>query len=276
MTAGWERLRLDPEEPSTRCTTTWAGPAEMKKDPTMGKHAGSQDLVNLLSESRPLAQRTRDAWDVLDLPQTVGYFVALALCSSRDHGHKNYYLYRDSEGSGEWAPLPWDVDLSWGRNWVDARGYFHDTLYQDNELDFYNSSQQNKTNRLYEFVKQATPFQSMVLRRLRTVMDQWLQAPGISSKQGIIEARILALMDRMDPPEIRTDADLDTQRWGSWGNRLSMRREAQTHHRSSFTGAASVFGERLSPHSRGTIPASRPFGGSFADPPGSAASRRPD
>ncbi len=165
----------------------------------------------------------------MDLPQTVSYFVALALCSSQDHGHKNYYLYRDSEGSGEWAPLPWDVDLSWGRNWVDARGYFHDTLYQDNELDFYNSSQQNKpTNRLYELVKQASPFQSMVLRRLRTVMDQWLQAPGVSSNQGIIEARILALMDRMDPPEIRTsDADLDTQRWGSWGNRLSMRREAQ-------------------------------------------------
>ena len=97
----------------------------------MGKHKDLQDLVNLLSEVVPLAQRVLRCLGCLDLPQTVSYFVALALCGgNQDHGHKNYYLYRDSEGSGEWAPLPRDVDLSWGRNWVDARGYFHDTLYQ--------------------------------------------------------------------------------------------------------------------------------------------------
>ena len=72
-------------------------------------------------------------------------------------------------------------------------------------------------------------------------MDQWLQAPGVSSNQGIIEARILALMNRMDPPEIRTsDADLDTQCWVA-GNRLSTRREAQRIIDLHFTGAASVF-----------------------------------
>ena len=256
-----ERLGLDPEGALYKMYNNLGGAGGNEKKTRRWENTKDlQDLVNLLSESRPLAQRTRDAWDVLDLPQTVSYFVALALCSSQDHGHKNYYLYRDSEGSGEWAPLPWDVDLSWGRNWVDARGYFHDTLYQDNELDFYNSSQQNKpTNRLYELVKQASPFQSMVLRRLRTVMDQWLQAPGVSSNQGIIEARILALMDRMDPPEIRTsDADLDTQRWGSWGNRLSMRREAQRIIDLHLPGRRRFLFEQSPRLGRGTIPASQP------------------
>ena len=38
----------------------------------------------------------------------------MAMTSSQDLGHKNYYLYRDSDGTGEWAILPWDVDLTLG------------------------------------------------------------------------------------------------------------------------------------------------------------------
>ena len=72
----------------------------------------------LLSENRPLEQRVAYAYDHIDIPQCISYFVAMALISSGDHGHKNYYLYRDTRGSGEWALLPWDVDLSWGRNWT--------------------------------------------------------------------------------------------------------------------------------------------------------------
>lgn len=188
-----------------------------------------QALVNNLSESRPLATRVTYAYDNLDLPQTVSYFAALALISSQDHGHKNFYLYRDSDGSGEWAIFPWDIDLSWGRNWTDSGGYFTDTLYQDNVLNFYNLSQQNKpSNRLYNLMFTHPDFRRMYLRRLRTVMDRLLQPPGTPSDQLIIEARIQQMMDLMDPPQFATsDADLDFTKWGSWGNRNPMRPEAQ-------------------------------------------------
>ncbi len=187
-----------------------------------------QSLVSNLDESRPLATRTAYAWDNLDLPQNVSYCVALILASSQDHGHKNYFLYRDSENSGEWAPLPWDVDLTWGRNWLDAQGYFTDTLFQNNVLNFYNPSQQAKpANRLYNLIFNQPLFRNMVLRRLRTVMDELLQPPGTPDHLLPIENRVRQMTDLMPPPGVTTsDADLDYTQWPTWGNANRMRDEA--------------------------------------------------
>ena len=188
-----------------------------------------QALVNNLAPSRPSETRVTYAYDNLDLPQTISYFVGLALVSSQDHGHKNFYVYRDSERTGEWTIFPWDVDLSWGRNWIDSGGYFTDRLYTNNVLNFYNSAQQNKpSNRLYTLIFTHPDFRLMYLRRLRTVMDTVLQPPETPMGERIIEARIGELLDLMDPPEIaESDADLDYARWGSWGNNNSTRPEAQ-------------------------------------------------
>jgi hypothetical protein len=188
-----------------------------------------QSLIDNLSETRSLASRVLYAYDHLDLPQTVSYFVSLSLISSQDHGHKNYFMYRDTNRSREWAIFPWDVDLSWGRNWTDAGGYFTDTLYQNNSLTFYNQAQQAKSsNRLYNLIFNHPDFRRMVLRRLRTVMDSVLQSAATPADQLKIEARIRYWVDRMDPLELATsDADLDYAKWGSWGNRNATRPEAQ-------------------------------------------------
>ena len=45
---------------------------------------------------------------------------------NNDQGHKNYYMYRDSNRTGEWTILPWDVDLSLGHTWTSAQNYFDD------------------------------------------------------------------------------------------------------------------------------------------------------
>lgn len=196
------------------------------------KNEGTADLQSLITNlagNRSLADRVTYAYDNIDLPQTVSYFVGLALISSQDHGHKNFFMYRDSDGSGEWAIFPWDVDLSWGRNWIDAGGYFTDRLYTNNVLNFYNGAQQNKpSNRLYNLIFSHPDFRRMYLRRLRTVMDTLLQPPGTPPAQLKIEKRIRELVDLMDPPEITpSDADLDYQKWGSWGNGFETRPEAQ-------------------------------------------------
>ena len=109
---------------------------------------GTDDLTALITNldvSLPLATRVTYAWDNLDLPQTASYFADMALASSQDVAKKNYYLYRDSDGTGEWAITPWDVDLTWGRNWIDGSGYFTDTIYTNNVLNFYNPSEQANT-----------------------------------------------------------------------------------------------------------------------------------
>ena len=217
-----------------------------------------QEFIDRIAPDRSLAARTTYAYDHLDLPQTISYFVGLAIVSSQDHGHKNYYVHRDTTGSGEWSPLPWDVDLTFGRNWTDFGGYFTDTIYTNNVLNFYNTAQQDKpANRLYTLIFSQPEFRKMYLRRLRTVMDTVLQAPGTPADQLQIEARIRTWLDLLDPPSIaQSDADLDLARWGTWGAARNTRAEAQRiidvylPGRRNFlfnSASAAVNGERIPP-----------------------------
>lgn len=186
---------------------------------------GTDDLTALitnLDESVALTNRVRYAWDHLDLPQTASYFADMALASSQDVGKKNYYLYRDSDGTGEWAITPWDVDLTWGRNWTDASGYFTDTLYTNNSLNFYNQSQQSNlpTNRLFSVFFAQSEFRQMYLRRLRTLMDTILMPAGTPSNALVIEPLVRQLESVMNPAGVSpTDAAQDYAAWGPpWGN----------------------------------------------------------
>ena len=144
------------------------------------KSENTRDLSRFaaaIAEDRPLSERAAYAYDHIDIPQCISYFVAMALISSGDHGHKNFYVYRDTRGSGEWALLPWDVDLSWGRNWM--KTYFDDRIYVDNPLSLYRASRDGRArNPLYNLFFDHPEFSQMYLRRLRTVMDELLQAPG--------------------------------------------------------------------------------------------------
>ena len=225
-----ERLGRDPEGALYKMYNNMGSAFGNEKKTRKGEDFSDlQTLVNNLDESRPLTNRVVYAYDNLDLPQTISYFVALALISDQDHGHKNFYLYRDTPGTGEWTIFPWDVDLSWGRNWLDAQGYFTDTLFQNNVLNFYNAAQQGKPpNRLYDLVFNHPDFRRMYLRRLRTVMDQVLQPPVAATNSLRIEARIREMLDLLDPPAFGTsDADRDFSAWPKWGNQNQMRPEAQ-------------------------------------------------
>jgi len=178
-------------------------------------------LIANLEEFLGLTNRVQYACDNLDLPQATSYFADMAIASSQDLGAKNYYLYRDSDGTGEWAIFPWDVDLTWGRNWIDGQGYFTDTLYTNNALNFYNAAQQNKVaNRLFDLFFAASDFRQMYLRRLRTLMDTLLLPPGAPTNALVIEPLIRQCESRMNPPDITpSDTALDYTAWGpQWGN----------------------------------------------------------
>jgi hypothetical protein len=178
-------------------------------------------LITNLDESLPLATRVTYAWDNLDLPQTASYFAAMAIASSQDLGHKNYYLYRDTEGTGEWAITPWDLDLTWGRNWLDASGYFTDTIFTNNVLNFYNAAEQSKpANRLFDLVFTNADFRQMYLRRLRTLMNTILMPPGTPTNALVIEPLVRQSESLMNPTNISpNDATLDYSVWGpTWGD----------------------------------------------------------
>ncbi len=187
---------------------------------------GTDDLTALvtnLNESLPLATRVTYGYDNLDLPQTTSYFATMALVSSQDLGHKNYYLYHDNDGTGEWAMLPWDLDLTFGRDWDASFGgtnYFNDVLFTTNILNFYPGSaiQPKTANPLFDLFFTTTDFQQMYLRRLRTLMDHFLM-PAYSPTN-YIESQIRQAEDLIDPTNIiPSDAALDLAAWGpTWGN----------------------------------------------------------
>ena len=217
-----ERIGRDPEGALYKAYNSLNASSGLEKKTR--RHEGKSDadaLIAGLNPGSPLATRRAFAYDNLDLPQCVSYFVAMALTSSQDHGHKNYYVYRDTRGTGEWSIFPWDTDLSWGRNWTDAGAYFTDTIYTNNVLNMYPGYNdggqvvQNKgaMNRLYTIIFDSPEFRTMYLRRLRTTTDNYFAVPGL------LEGRIDAMTDAMDPPTIAlSDADRDRTKWGTWGN----------------------------------------------------------
>jgi len=216
------RLGLDPNDALYKMYNNMSSASGNEKKTR--KWEGTDDLtafINSLDESIPQATRVTYAWDNLDLPQVAGYFATMALTSNQDLGHKNYYLFHDNDGTGEWAILPWDVDLSWGRNWVDSIGYFSDILYQTNVLNFYDLVLQSKpSNRLFDLFFSTPEFRQMYLRRLRTLMDTILMPTGTPSNQLVLEPIIRRAEDLMQPTNITpSDAILDFAAWGpTWGN----------------------------------------------------------
>ncbi len=169
-----------------------------------------QSLYDALDTNITLSVRQTYAYDNIDIPAAINYFAVRSLNSDGDHGHKNYYLYRDSDGSREWQPIIWDVDLSHGHNYGGTNGgYFNDTLVTNNTLE-------RGYNRLYSVVYESLEMRQMYVRRMRTLMDALMQPPGTTN--GIFETQMRAIAASVDPdpanPSPWTDGDLDAARWG--------------------------------------------------------------
>lgn len=163
--------------------------------------------------------KLRYGYDNMNIPGTINYLAALDMTNNRDHGHKNYYLYRDTNGTGEWRPLIWDIDLNLGRNWRSGPAYFDD-VFQNNNL------QAGPSNRMKTLIFNDPTLREMFRRRVRTLMDRYYGPPA--SPNTYLQDRVNGLVDLMDPTNDNAnigsdDADLDYQKWGSWGNNNAMR-----------------------------------------------------
>ncbi|GIT04670.1 MAG: hypothetical protein CM1200mP29_00810 [Verrucomicrobiota bacterium] len=69
-------------------------------------------------------------YDNIDIPRCVNLLAANSVIRNIDMHRKNWYIYRDTGQSGEWAILPWDLDLSHGRTWNTQNTYFDNRLYR--------------------------------------------------------------------------------------------------------------------------------------------------
>jgi hypothetical protein len=114
------------------------------------------------------AARDLFLFDNLNVPEIVDYLVGTIMAQDTDDTRKNFYLYRDSEKSGEWYLFPWDKDFTWGigeEGGDEARHPF----WGDSDHKNPNS---NQWNILYDAVHHNPRIRAMILRRTRTVTEE--------------------------------------------------------------------------------------------------------
>ncbi len=145
-------------------------------------------------------QRNTFLFDNINIPAMINFQAASVLIHENDHTHKNYFLYRDTERTGEWMFIPWDKDLTFGIN-SGLGGIVADMDYISSLDDvrspshpFFGDSTHQKVdyqwNRLTDAVMKNPVSKQMYLRRLRTLMDQYLQPTSTPLADRYYEKRI--------------------------------------------------------------------------------------
>jgi len=210
-----ERLGLDSNGALYKMYNTFTDPATdvlispAEAEKKTRKQEGNADLVALFNgiATGTAAAKATYMWDNVNVPEVANTMAARIVTGDVDCCHKNYYFYRDSDGTGEWWVMPWDIDLSFGRNWASATTYWQDEMFPNNGLFVGNN------NGFLQTVFNTTQSRQMYLRRLRTLLDDILQPTNTPPDQLKYE-KIIA----EHAPKMIADALLDFQKWGTWGS----------------------------------------------------------
>jgi hypothetical protein len=196
------------------------------------------DLFDFVTGINDLTgQELRDfIFDNVDLPTTINYVAAISVFHDNDHVKKNYYVYRDTEGTQRWTLHMWDKDLTFGRNFNGS--VLNDAIWADVDViagrpgvspshPLFGDSEHQKYdflwNRLIDKLHEEPEIREMYFRRLRTLADDLL-APGR------YEAMIDALV-----PTFTTEADLDRAEWGQFGQTQTVA-QAVGHLKNGYLG----------------------------------------
>jgi hypothetical protein len=163
-------------------------------------HEDNSDLAALVSGVHPNnANSTTYVYDNIDIAAVINYIAATSIMHDNDHPHKNFHLYRDTEGTKQWMLLPWDKDLTFGLNFgfqgiIADQDPFSHPFFADQE----HQKIDNQWNRMIDAVLDIPAAREMLVRRLRTLMDQFISPPG-AGQPSWIETRVGELTTLLQP-----------------------------------------------------------------------------
>lgn len=171
-----------------------------------------------IASSASPASKSLYMFDNFNLPAVINYLAVTRIAQEGDDVWANMVVYRDSDGTREWQPIPFDLNLSFGQlfyggDWENMT--VHATMDANKSHPLYGSASclantgPGTYNRLYDAVIQNPTTRAMLLRRIRSLMDRYLMPPGTPAANSPLEARF----DSMSTL-IRADADIDRARWG--------------------------------------------------------------
>ena len=179
------------------------------------KHEDNSDLQALVNGVNPNnPNRQRYVFDNIDIAGVINYVAATAIMHDNDHPHKNYHVYRDTEGSGQWTFLPWDKDLTFGINFglsgiVGNEDPFSHPFFGEQE----HPKVDGHWNRMIDAVLAIPGVREMHARRVRTLMDELLGPPGTPAGTSWLEQRVNELKAALQP-------HMTSQSWLSNVNRI--------------------------------------------------------
>ncbi|MBN1674187.1 MAG: lamin tail domain-containing protein [Kiritimatiellae bacterium] len=111
-------------------------------------------------------------FDNVNVAEVVNWIAMASVVGYTDRTYKNYYVYRDTHGNGEFGLLPWDTDDALREAQADHKygghPFFGDFWHPQGE------SQTNNYNRFYSAIYHTPETSEMYLRRLRSVRDEFL------------------------------------------------------------------------------------------------------
>ena len=224
-----KREKLDDEGALYKMYNGVTSSGGQKKTRRWENNSDLGDLVNGINDLSGQS-RTNFIFDNLDIPAVLNFLATSVLLQHNDDSKKNYYLYRDTNGSGEWMYLPWDLDLTFGKHYMSRDSILTDIIWATEDYILGGSGMNVPIWPSHPFVDtQATPgnrswnhmtdallntpeFVEMYRRRLRTLMDELLQSPGTEANLLHYETRIAEMT-----AQIASDVELDRAKWGWYG-----------------------------------------------------------
>ena len=177
------------------------------------KGENNQDLTDFIRgiNNGNTAQQWEFIYDNVNLPMCVNMAAANCVIRNTDMHRKNWYIYRDTGRSDEWALLPWDLDLSHGRKWNGSDTYFDNKLFSTDVIRV------GTAVSLIQKMWSNPDVNKMIMRRIRTLTDKFLNHPNTPYENRYYERRLDEQLALIDPPDISpSDARLDFMKWGSW------------------------------------------------------------
>ena len=156
---------------------------------------------------------TRAVVETFDLPAWINYLATARISMEGDDSWANLSTYWDKFGTGTWMPLGYDMNQSWGHiyytQWNGQKPCYlaaedkhkaHPFFGGMRVLCYFENGQRSHAgseNYALEAVWQSTKFRQLYLRRLRTLMDTQLGAPGTPKEETPIWDYVVTLTNAM-------------------------------------------------------------------------------
>ena len=148
-----------------------------------------------------LDERTRFVFDNVDIPQVIHYLAVSVLGPHHDRLTHNYYVYRDTNDTGQWSIFPWDMDRFFPQADLLTNPTATPIFYGDSDHPRWPGTPASRYNRLNDAIFDVPETREMFVTHLRSVVDQWMNST-------YLEDSVDALAEL-----IETDAQLDNRMW---------------------------------------------------------------